>query len=238
MLSIFSSVEETGQYSVAFRFASLVFFVSTAFGQAWSPYAIKIKTDNPDSYRGTYADIFLGLIFFMLVVGGGLALFSGELIGLVMPVEYGESALPLAILCFAIVLQSTQQITATGISLEKKTMLLAKISWGAAVVNFVGNYFLIPYLGAVGASIATFVSYLFITTCYLFFTQRLHPLPIKWIKLVVFISLGSCVLLASIIFNSLELNLVLIMFKLLLCAVCLTIGCMIFPIKDFVYGAK
>ena len=60
----------------------------------------------------------------MLVVGGGVALFSGEVIGIIMPEEYHDSAIPLSILCFGIILQSTTQVTLIGISLEKKTLYI------------------------------------------------------------------------------------------------------------------
>ncbi len=137
MLASMSSIEEVGIYSVAFRFAGAVLFVSAAFGQAWSPLAIKIRTDNPDGYRSFYAQVLLLLLFVMLIVGGGLALFSGELIGLIMPAEYASSALPLAILCFGIVLQATQQVTAIGISLENKTFIFARLAWLTALINLV-----------------------------------------------------------------------------------------------------
>ncbi len=232
MLSALSSIEETGQYSVAFRFASIVFFISTAFGQAWSPYAIKVKADSPNTYRKKYADIFIVLVFVMLIVGGGLALFSGEIIGVVMTPEYYPSALAFAILAFAIIMQSTQQITAIGISLEKRTSLFAKISWVAAVLNVAGNYVLIPQYGATGAAIATFLSYLFITGCYLFYTQRLHALHITWHKLIGLCLLGSCVLAVAIIFNTTDLNIEIILSKLGFAAFCLGCGYFLLPRKD------
>jgi O-antigen/teichoic acid export membrane protein len=76
---------------------------SLAFGKAWSPFAIKIRTDHPDKYRQVYGEVLLILIFVMLLVGGGVAMFSGEIISLIMPVEYSSSALPLLVLCFAVI---------------------------------------------------------------------------------------------------------------------------------------
>ncbi len=238
MLSSMSSLEETGQYSVAFRFASLVFFVSTAFGQAWSPYAIKLKTDYPNAYRESYVLIFFMLIYIMLFIGGGLALFSGEIIGLIMPPEYAASAIPLAILSFAIIMQSTQQITASGISLKKKTKILATIAWAAALVNLVGNYIFIPLWGATGAAIATLLSYSFITISYLIFSQKLHYLPIKWRVIVGFALLGSCVLAVSIIFNTVEFDLKVVLSKVAFGVVFCVLGYLIFPFKKIFNEAK
>ena len=124
MLNSMQSVEEVGIYSVAFRFASIIIIASAAFGQAWSPITIKIITDYPDSYRTIFGQVLLVLLFAMLIIGGVLALFSGELISLVMPQEYLKSVPPLIILCFALIFQSSIQVTAVGISIKKKNLYI------------------------------------------------------------------------------------------------------------------
>ena len=233
MLASMSSVEEVGIYSVAFRFASVVLLFSTAFGQAWSPYAIKIRTDQPLLYRQTYARVLLLLLFCMLVSGGGVALFSGEIIGLIMPLNYGGSALPLALLCFGIILQSTQQVTAIGISIEKKTFLFSRIAWVSAGVNFILNYLLIPRYGGIGAAWATSLSYLVLTSYYLFYTQRLHPLPIQWRKLGLLLILGTCILVFSVMKVSLTISWSLVLAKIVIALICASVAWRVLKIKGF-----
>ena len=121
MLASMSSVEETGTYSVA-SFASKV-FVSTAFGQAWSPFAMKIRKDHPASYATIYGYVLLLLVFLMTIVGGLVALFSGEVISLMMPRIF-VFCITFVYPFFGVVLQSTLQVTAVGISLEKKPLFL------------------------------------------------------------------------------------------------------------------
>jgi O-antigen/teichoic acid export membrane protein len=231
MLASMHSVEEVGIYSVAFRFASIVLFVSTAFSQAWSPIAIKILTDHPDSYRTIYGQVLLVLVFVMLIVGGALALFSGELISLIMPQEYLKSSLPLVILCFAIIFQSSLQVTAVGISLEKKNYIFVRLTWLAALINFISNYLLIPDYGASGAAFATLISYIFITVSYFYYTQKLHPIVINWRSLFIIMLLGTLLAIISIIFVNISFNFVIIYFKIFLAAACLVIGWMMLPIK-------
>jgi O-antigen/teichoic acid export membrane protein len=91
--------------------------------------------------------------------------------------------LVLSLLALGLILQSTMQVTALGISIEAKTYLFARLSWVAAALNFVLNWALIPSVGAVGAAVATSLSYAFLTCGYLYHTQRLHPLPLVWSKL-------------------------------------------------------
>ena len=224
MLAGMSSVEEAGVYSVAFRFATLVMFASAAFGQAWSPVAIKIRTDNPEKYRDIYAQVLLLLTFVMLVIGGGLALFSGELIRLVMTREYFGSALPLCILCFGIVIFSTQHVTAIGISLEKKTYIFARLSWLTALINLLLNYCLIPRFGSVGAAIATTASYLVLTIGYLYYTQKLHPLPIPWKELMILVVFGCGIAAVSIIYQANEVDLNMMAKKGVIGLTCVGVG--------------
>jgi O-antigen/teichoic acid export membrane protein len=238
MLAWFGSLEEVGTYSVAFRFSTLVLFVSNAIGMAWSPVAIKIRTDSPEKYRYIFSDMLLILLFIMLVVGGGLALFSGELIALVMTEEYVSSALPLSILCFGIAIQSSQQITAIGISLEKKTFLFARLAWATALVNILLNWLLIPRFGSTGAALATTLSYLLLTSSYLFFTQRLHTLPISWKRLFMLLTLGCAVMFVSIEYNSTVFSWSLVGMKLLFAVICLAIGWLVLPVSRIINNSK
>jgi O-antigen/teichoic acid export membrane protein len=88
-----------------------------------------------------------------------------------------------------VVLQGTTQITALGISLERKTYLLSIAATITALVNFVLNLILIPEWGALGSGVAILISYAVLTGLYLYWTQRLHPIPLEIKKLAV--SLGT-----------------------------------------------
>lgn len=198
MLASMTSVENVGIYSVALKFSMIVLFVSNAFGMAWSPYAIKIKTDFPKTYRKQYAEFFLVLIMALIVIGGCVAIFSGELIYLLMPQEYKLSIMPLIILSFCVVVQTTQQITAIGISIERKTNLFARLAWLTAIVNLVANYILIPRFQVEGAAWATFISYSVMTCSYMYYTQKLHPLPIDYRRLLFLIVVGIITLSVAV----------------------------------------
>jgi|TARA_B110000908_G_C10260347_1_gene458751 O-antigen/teichoic acid export membrane protein len=178
MLAAISSVEEVGLYSVAYRFSTVVLFVSAAFGQAWSPISMKVRSDYPGQYRSIYANVLLVLFSVMIILSGVVALFAGEVLSFLMPSNYIGAAMPLAVLSLGVALQATQQVTAVGISLEKKTHLFARLSWISVLVNLVLNLLLIPTLGALGAAWATTLTFLVLTSSYLYYTQILHTLPL------------------------------------------------------------
>lgn len=233
MLSYMTSIEEVGIYSVAFRFATLLTFVSGAFGQAWSPVAFKVRVDHPDLYRKLYGDVLLVLMFFMLTIGAFVGLFAGELIGLLMPSSYSPSIEPLIVLCFGVALQATQQVTAVGISLEQKTYLFGRLSWVTALVNFLFNLLLIPFFGASGAAFATLLSYFLLTACYFYFTQKLHPLEVSLKKLLIFLGLSCLVYFAAFywVSSTFQINLLLVKASLLL--IWVLIGLKLLPFHTF-----
>ena len=165
----------------------------------------------------------------MIISSSLITLFSGEILTLLMPNEYIFSALPLCILSTSVILQASQQVTAVGISIEKKTELFAKLTWITAFTNIVLNFILINSFGATGASIATFLSYLLLSSSYLFFTQKLHPIIIPW---NLFLKLSGLSIFLFIVSVSSIVNTIspqVIIFKSILLLICTMIGFLSLP---------
>lgn len=190
MLMELSDIEEVGLFSIAFRFAAVLTFVIGAFAQAWGPFAFRMHGEDP-RYRENYAIVFSGWFFLLALLGLGLALFSREALMLVTPPAYWDAAPMLGISAAGLVLQGTTQLTMLGISLERRTILLTYGAWMAAAANVILNFLLIPRFGGVGAAVSTFLSYVVLTSSFLYWTQKLHPIPLEKGKL-----LYSCGLVA------------------------------------------
>jgi O-antigen/teichoic acid export membrane protein len=90
------------------------------------------------------------------------------------------------------------QVSVLALSIERKTGLIAACSWLAVLVSAAANSVLIPRLGVLGASLANLATYLVLSGTSLFFSQRLHPLPLETGKLGVLLAVGAIVLLASL----------------------------------------
>jgi O-antigen/teichoic acid export membrane protein len=215
MLTAYTSLNEVGIYSVAFKFSSIILFISTAFGMAWSPIAIKIKTDYPQVYKSIYADLLLVLLFFMLFCASVLSLFSGEIVEALISKEYSKSSYPLIFLCFGVALYTTGQITAAGISIEQKTHLFGRIAWLSVFLNFVLNWIIIPVYGSIGAALSTLVCHLFVTVSYMYFSQKLHFVPFQYKRLLTLLTLALLIVFISFAFHSHEFLLKQTLFKIL-----------------------
>lgn len=199
MLAGMVSLEEVGIYSIGNRLATVVMFVSLAFGLAWSPLAMKIRVDRPTRYRQVYSEVLLVLLAVMTLLSGAVSLFAREAIEIMFPAQYEDAALSFVVLAMGVALYATQQVTAVGISLEQKTYLFGRLTWAAAAANVVLNGIMIPALGAAGAATATAISWALLSAFYLFYTQRLHPLPLMRIRLVLLLVLWAVLTGAAVV---------------------------------------
>jgi O-antigen/teichoic acid export membrane protein len=182
MLVELSDETQVGLFSIGLKLAAVVSFVTFAFGRAWSPFAFKMYGEDPH-YRRNFAQILIGWFAVLSLCGLIIALFAREVLQVLTPREYWAAAPVISIAVAGLVLEGTTLVTMIGISLERRTMLLTQSAWTAAATNVVLNWLLIPQFGAVGAALATLISYGVLTGSMLYWTQRLHPLPLDWPKL-------------------------------------------------------
>jgi O-antigen/teichoic acid export membrane protein len=202
MLSELSNNTEVGWYSIAFKLATAMVLVNSAFGQAWSPYAVKVYADDPD-YRKVFSRVLSYLFFGLTMAGLGLSLFGREVLMLTTPEPYWNAATALGIVAMSMALAGTQQITGIGISLERRTHLFSVGAWTTAILNFLLNMILIPLWGATGAALATLMSYAALSGMYAYWTQQLHPIPLQKGKLTFSLVVLVLGLTVSAYFNQL-----------------------------------
>ena len=189
MIAYYHGDSEVGNYSVAFRVASISIFVITAFGQAWNPISIKIRTFNPGSYRSIYGNMLYILIAIMYPICLGLAIFYKDILILLSLDVYVETTKAFILITAGNFIYSLFQIVAIGISLSQRTIFFAYISGLAALVNIALNIFLIPEYGIMGAALATLLTQVSILICYLELTQKLYPISVKKWKLYAILNL-------------------------------------------------
>lgn len=98
------------------------------------------------------------------------------------------------------------------------------------MVNFAANWLLIPSFGAVGAAWTTLVAYVVLNGSYLYYTQLLHPIVIKWSRLSSLVFLGLSVALVSVTTISLHLDWYVIAGKISLSLFCFILGWKLIPV--------
>jgi O-antigen/teichoic acid export membrane protein len=180
---------------------------------------MKIRAERTD-YRKVYSHV-LSLWFLTLtLIGCILSLFSKELLILTTPEPYWPAANVLVIAIMGVVFLGTTQVTAVGISIEKRTRIFAVTAWLAAGANFLLNLMLIPDFGALGAAAATTLTYLGLSGTYLYWTQKLHPMPLEWRRLHCVFLTGILMIPIAWVLNGYDTGLLVILIKIFI-PVCL-----------------
>jgi O-antigen/teichoic acid export membrane protein len=137
---------------------------------------MKMKSETEHFYEKVKPVVNIWILL-VAYAGCGLSLFSREIVLFTAPESYSEASNPLRFLLIAMALAGTTQVTTIGIGLAEKSEFLAIGSWIAAGINLAINFILVPRFGSSGASFATLVSYLFLTTFY--YKVSIQFTPIK-----------------------------------------------------------
>lgn len=157
MLTWMVSAEVTAEYSVIYNVGYIVSAIYQAANGAWTPWFYQ-KTAEEDAqavrrYQGYYM-----LLFSLFTVG--IMTISPELIKIISPSNYWGGIRYVAPIIVASYLMFLYAFATNYLMYKKRTGAIARNTIITAVLNLVLNYLLIPPLQAVGAVIATVVSYL------------------------------------------------------------------------------
>lgn len=192
VLGRLSTLEQLGLYAIGNNLTSLLAFVHSAIGQAWSPHAIRMREEQPE-----VAPVLFGQILTYILVGFGVlcvfyTAFAREALIIVASPAFYAAAPVVGPLALGFVAYATTHITALGISLSGRTGYLMLYSWISALLNLGLNILFVPRWGMMAAAWSTALSYVFITVAYVITSQRL--LPVVYEKRRVFSATGLILL--------------------------------------------
>ena len=190
-----SSFEELGLYSVAVSFAGAAIIVQSVFSTIWAPTVYKWASENENLDKiEKITDLMLGIVVFIFCMAG---LFSW-LVMYILPEEYKQVPYLLVTCMVYPLLYTLSECTAVGIGIMKRTRLAMFAVLIALLVNLLGNYYLVPILGASGAATSTAISFFIL----LVLRTELSILvwrPIKRMKIYIFsFCYGGCAILFSL----------------------------------------
>ena len=169
MISHMVGTDKAAIFGVAYSLAMVLTFVLNAINNSYVPWFYgKIK-------EGKMADnrhVSLGIAGFMAVILTGIIWFAPEVIQIMAGSQYVEAiyVVPPVAISLLLLFYAQLFINVEFYYEEKKSLVWASI--GAAVVNFILNYFLIKWFGFVAAAYATLVSYIIFAYCNYYAMKR------------------------------------------------------------------
>ena len=182
-----STFEELGIYSVATSVAASAGLLSGIFNIIWTPTVYKWASNNLSTERiDRIASHMLAMVSAIFIISG---LFSW-ILQFILPSSYVKVQFIVTLCMAAPLFYTLSETTAVGIGISRKSIFSMIASVSAATINLIGNYILVPKLGAIGAAISTGVAiWLFLIMRTEFAHSVWRPMPRIKLYLVTAISL-------------------------------------------------
>ncbi len=177
---------EVGLYQLGNSLASGIGLVTSAFMQAWSPFAFSIAKE--ENHRQIYADIFLLYVYWSSLALLGFVLFVPEALMILAPPAFGDSALVAGLLALNIFVLSLPQIIVIGCALVKTNSPFGTATILGSIVSVILFFTLIPRLGKEGAVLSTIIGNTCIFVFVYFRAQKLYFIPYALLKAVLALS--------------------------------------------------
>lgn len=180
----FYGLEQVSLYALGVKVANVIkVFIIGSVSLALSPMIFK-KMNDPDNKR-FYSKTMTYYGFGVMICILFLSLFAQEVVKVLASSTYYWKALSIIpVIAFGFYFVALRDVAVTGIHLTKKTRILTAITVATAIVNFILNFVLIPWLKSMGAAIALSFSQFFFFVASYFFSQRQYHVPYEISKLV------------------------------------------------------
>lgn len=176
MLSRLADLDDVGEYAVAARFSTVVMLGVTAFGLAFSPFLLSLWSKDPDAERRLRARVLTYLTAALAFISLLLGLFAREMILVIAP-DFDQAHELVGVLCLGVTLFGVASVAIAGLTIVRRTGLVAVYSLGAVGMNALLALVLIPPLEGLGAGLAAAGGYAMLALGYYIHGQRLYPTP-------------------------------------------------------------
>jgi O-antigen/teichoic acid export membrane protein len=158
MLSFLRGDTEVGFYSAAYRLTEALVFLPTVITTSTFPLMSKYYKDSFDSFSFAYTRTFKYLFATGLLIAVLVTFASDKIIFIVYGLEYQSSAIALQILIWSTAIMFITTLISTTCVSSGNQQIVSKRAILAALLNVILNLILIPWIGYIGAAIATVLS--------------------------------------------------------------------------------
>ncbi len=178
MVAWMCSEELNGLYTVAYKIPNLLIYAISIFDSAWK-LSVSAEED-PEACAAFYSRVWR-VYTTLAFLGGGALILCSPLLARILFAENFESAwIYIPILTYATVFTALCTFLGSVYFTSKKTVGSMLTAFAGAGLNVILNLLLIPRFDAMGASVATFVSYFSVCVLRLITARKLIPFKQEW----------------------------------------------------------
>ena len=187
LVAYFCGDTVNGIYDISYKLPSIINVFATIFTEAWQISAVKESgADHTNRFFGNVFKAYQSVVF---IGGAGIILLCKPLIALLADKAYFDAWQYVPVLIMATIFACFSTFMSSIYMVEKRGGLnLATMSAGAAA-NVVLNLILIPEIGAQGAAIATFASYVLVFALRAINTRKFININISPVQMIVNVAL-------------------------------------------------
>ncbi|GEB77844.1 hypothetical protein SIN01_21890 [Sporolactobacillus inulinus] len=168
-LRMWSDFYQIGIFTATLKIAAVLSIVQTSFTSFWVPTAYRWYAEEKNiAYYKVVSD---SILLVMSVLAVGILIFK-DLIVSILSSGYADSRYLIGFLCLQPIIYTVSETTCLGIVFSRKSYLSIFVGVIAIIPNTVLNILLVPKYGAIGAAIATSVSYVFFFAARTYFSNK------------------------------------------------------------------
>lgn len=194
----FNDYTQVGIYASAFSIIALLNQIQITFLNFWIPVAYEHYNNNKDD-KEFYVNVFELVSIIMFLIAVGLVVFK-DIIIMLLGSQYREASFIVPFLVFMPVMNTISEVTVMGIGFMKKSKYHIYITSICSAINIVGNFILVPILGARGAAITTGLTYILFFILRTNMANKLYYIDFK-LKKFYFLTLSILALVIYSTFN-------------------------------------
>ena len=182
MILLFAGASANGLYAVATKFPSVLVVLNQIFFQAWQMSAVEeFESEKKSEF---YSIVFRYFSLVMFLGASFLILLSKPIVELVIAYEFHDAWTFIPFLVLGVVFQSFSAFLGTNYIAAKKTAGVFRTTVIGAIVNIILNFLLIPFIGAIGASISMFLSFFITWLIRVFDTKKFVQIDLKYFRFI------------------------------------------------------
>jgi O-antigen/teichoic acid export membrane protein len=207
MIKNFLTFKELGVFGIAYKFSSILSFLSVGVNNAILPLIYNNHKDKTTPTQiSKILNLYILLSFILMTI---ISVFSRELILLFATNEYMAATKVIPFLILITILASISNFF-PGLAIAKKTKIIAYINIFTAAFSIIANYFLIKKIGILGSCYANLFAFILLFSINYFFSQKYYPINIYFSKIFKIITISSILIIIN--YFMIELNLVFYVF--------------------------
>lgn len=190
IVAAFCGTSENGLYAAAYKIPTLISLAGGVFIEAWQ--FSSVNDAKKEERAAFFGDVYKNYIGIMFMGGSAIVALSKLLTSLLLNESYYSSWKYVPVLTLAMIFSAFSAFMGSVYFLEKKSLRSFLTAGVGALTNIILNFVLIPHFGAMGAAVATVVSYVIAFAIRAFDTGKYLKFNLRVIKLVV-----NCVLITA-----------------------------------------